>query len=35
MKSLPNNDRERLRRIRDKIRLVFGRKFAMDDSRLS
>lgn len=35
MESVPGYDRERLRKIRDKIRIVFGRDCAMDDSLLS
>jgi hypothetical protein len=35
MESVPGYDSERLRRIRDKIRVVFGRESAMDDSLLS
>ena len=35
MESAPGYDRERLRRIREKIRIVFGRECAMDDSLLS
>jgi hypothetical protein len=35
MESVPGYDGERLRRIREKIRVVFGRDSAMDDSLLS
>jgi hypothetical protein len=35
MDSLPGNDYEKLRKIRDKIRIVFGRECAMDDTLLS
>ena len=35
MASLPGYDYEKLRKIRDKIRIVFGRECAMDDSLLS
>jgi hypothetical protein len=35
MESVPGYDRERIRRIREKIRIVFGGECTMDDSLLS